>query len=334
MNQAAYEDRQLGRAARLLAQHPMLTNERDRRALIVAAGFGSLLPIVDLSGPPISATTGLLDVVRKQSRLEDGRLPFAAFLTAVAVIIGGTIGDEITTIVKELGEVTPVPSPVVEVQPSAMQEKIIGQNTLRPFDFLRQGARAGEAVARLTVPMGGGLQFGTGFLARPGLLVTNNHVLPDEEASRGAVAEFNLEAGLSAAGSPRLYRLAPSRYFVSDTQADITVVAIEAASDAETFVTLAKAAPAVGDRVNIIQHPQGGPKQVSLQDNRVTYCDHLRVQYRTATLPGSSGSPVFNDSWEVVAVHRAGGHLQRSDEDDLVFTNEGALYVLLDALLP
>lgn len=333
MNQATFEERQLGRAARLLAQHPMMMNERDRRSMIVAAGFGSLLPIVDLTGPPISAATGLLDVVRKQSRLEDGRLPFAAFLTAVAEIIGGTIGDEITTIVAELGEVTPVPSPVVEARPSVALEKIIGQNTLRPFDFLRQGARAGEAVARLTVPMQGGLHFGTGFLARPGLLVTNNHVLPDEKASRGAVAEFNLEAGLSAASTPRSYRLAPSRFFVTDIQADLTAVALEAAPDAETFVTLANAAPEVGDRVNIIQHPQGGPKQVSLQDNHVTYCDHARIQYRTATLPGSSGSPVFNDSWEVVAVHRAGGHLQRSHEDDLVFTNEGTLYVLLNSLL-
>ena len=33
------------------------------------------------------------------------------------------------------------------------------------------------------------------------------------------------------------------------------------------------------------------------------------VQYVTSTLPGSSGSPVFNDNWEVVALQHSGGKL-------------------------
>lgn len=30
------------------------------------------------------------------------------------------------------------------------------------------------------------------------------------------------------------------------------------------------------------------------------------LHYRTDTAPGSSGAPVFNDQWQVVALHRAG----------------------------
>ena len=36
-------------------------------------------------------------------------------------------------------------------------------------------------------------------------------------------------------------------------------------------------------------------------------CDYERLMhYRTPTEPGSSGSPVFNSKWEVVALHHAG----------------------------
>ena len=32
-----------------------------------------------------------------------------------------------------------------------------------------------------------------------------------------------------------------------------------------------------------------------------------RIRYQTNTEPGSSGSPVFNKDWRVVALHHAGG---------------------------
>ena len=47
----------------------------------------------------------------------------------------------------------------------------------------------------------------------------------------------------------------------------------------------------------------------SMQDNRLI--DYgaptdFRVHYRTPTEPGSSGSPVFNGGWELVALHHSG----------------------------
>ena len=57
----------------------------------------------------------------------------------------------------------------------------------------------------------------------------------------------------------------------------------------------------------IIQHPEGGPKQLSFFHNVVVHVGEGRVQYLTDTQPGSSGSPVFDRGWNVVALHHSGG---------------------------
>jgi V8-like Glu-specific endopeptidase len=46
----------------------------------------------------------------------------------------------------------------------------------------------------------------------------------------------------------------------------------------------------------------------------------------TDTMPGSSGSPVFADDWSVVAIHHAGGNLQKNSRGDRMFANEGVLF--------
>jgi len=58
--------------------------------------------------------------------------------------------------------------------------------------------------------------------------------------------------------------------------------------------------------VNIVQHPQGRRKEVSLHDNKVGYVYDKVIRYSADTEPGSSGSPVFNNQWELVALHHAG----------------------------
>ena len=63
------------------------------------------------------------------------------------------------------------------------------------------------------------------------------------------------------------------------------------------------------DRVAIIQHPGGHLKKISMQNNFVAYADANLVQYTTSTEPGSSGSPVFDDDFQVIAIHHSGGML-------------------------
>jgi V8-like Glu-specific endopeptidase len=54
----------------------------------------------------------------------------------------------------------------------------------------------------------------------------------------------------------------------------------------------------------VIGHPQGSPEiQLSLHDSVVLDVDEVHAHYRSPTEKGSSGSPVFDDRWRVIALH-------------------------------
>jgi endonuclease G len=62
-----------------------------------------------------------------------------------------------------------------------------------------------------------------------------------------------------------------------------------------------------GDPVNIIQHPEGAPKQYATVNNQLLDLrDDGFLLYETDTLEGSSGSPVFNRHWETIGLHHCG----------------------------
>ena len=83
----------------------------------------------------------------------------------------------------------------------------------------------------------------------------------------------------------------------------------------------------------IVQHPEGGLKQIAVTNNHVIGLTGDRVQYSTHTLPGSSGSPVFDDRWRVVAIHRGGGTLVKDATGRRVYANEGILGARMKAAL-
>jgi endonuclease G len=93
----------------------------------------------------------------------------------------------------------------------------------------------------------------------------------------------------------------------------------------------AEAIPTVGDGVTIIQHPKGEDKQIALNANEVLGQLNQHLFYTTDTEPGSSGSPVFNKDWRVVAIHHAGktdaeGGLVVNAKGDRKGANRGILF--------
>jgi endonuclease G len=64
----------------------------------------------------------------------------------------------------------------------------------------------------------------------------------------------------------------------------------------------------IGMNTNIVHHPDGRPKQVSIRNNYLLARGQAgkTLWYSTDTETGSSGAPVFNDDWDLVALHHYG----------------------------
>lgn len=211
-------------------------------------------------------------------------------------------------------------------------ERLMGLNDLIDVGFLEAGYLAARSVGRVFV-RGHGAHYGTGFLVSPSLLLTNNHVLASRQEAERGVIEFNYQAGIGGRTLlPAAFALEPGRFFVTDPDLDFTLVAVADRSqggdglDGFSWLRLSEAQGKVilGEKVNIIQHPNGEPKQLALRENQVVDLLEHFVHYAADTAPGSSGSPVFNDQWEVVALHHAGVPLR--DEQGRYLSVDGGVW--------
>ncbi|MDQ3705538.1 MAG: serine protease [Chloroflexota bacterium] len=114
--------------------------------------------------------------------------------------------------------------------------------------------------------------------------------------------------------------------FHTDPNLEYTVVELEGEPGRDFgWLPLEPRSIARDERINIIQHAGERAKQVSIQNNFVEYVGGDVVQYLTSTLPGSSGSRVLNDHWEVIALHHAGGNRREPTSQRRYFRNENIL---------
>ncbi|HSC92968.1 MAG TPA: S8 family serine peptidase [Gaiellaceae bacterium] len=192
-------------------------------------------------------------------------------------------------------------------------EKIIGTADFLDIRYLEAGVAAARAVCRIDIrdARGREIGYGTGSLVSPRLLLTNHHVLADAEVARRSGAEFDFQDGVD--GQPlqaTMFGLDPEAFFVADRERDFALVAVAAGEDALARFGVnplieAEGKAVVGEFVTIVQHPGGRKKQISLRENRIVDWLEFFLHYQADTEPGSSGSPVFNDQWEIVALHHA-----------------------------
>ncbi len=199
-------------------------------------------------------------------------------------------------------------------------ERLIGESDLVSINFLDRGRRAADAVCRIKLPMEGGHAYGTGFLVGPRLLLTNNHVVSSAAEAAQCEAEFGYEADLDGVvKEPVCFNLDPHTLFFTSPETDFTLVAVTPLSDGGVPLDRYGWLPLIplpgktvdGEWVSAIQHPNGQPKQIAIHASQIIKLDPATVavditrfiHYSTDTEPGSSGSPVFNDQWQVVALH-------------------------------
>lgn len=70
----------------------------------------------------------------------------------------------------------------------------------------------------------------------------------------------------------------------------------------------------VGLRMNVIQHPQGRKKEVVVQQNELKDVHTNVIHYYSDTDYGSSGSPVFDNDWNLMALHHARDPAESANE--------------------
>ena len=339
---AKLSDRDLKQLIVLLKDLPALANERSRQNLFYTAGLSKLTPMMDLSGPSISIAPQIVYFLENYGRFSYESEALGVFLNTMKEFVGVQQQDFLDRLLLDYDMMTPIAaSPRLDrwqgkENPADIFEKIIGENNLRPIAFLQQGLEVARSVAYIGVSGNGKRWSGTGFLVAERLLLTNNHVLPSRDLLSGSNFRFNYQE--NSRGEMQAfdeYKANETGIFYTNPDLDYTLVELEKAPG-ETWGWLRCRGGDIrrNDRINIIQHPYGQPKQISLQNNFVQYVGGNVVQYVTSTCKGSSGSPVFNDSWEVVAVHHAGGNISEPTTQQQYFRNEGILIQRILADLP
>ena len=244
----------------------------------------------------------------------------------VAFALDENPGDEALLQAKQHAPPPPVEGPATTKWSGApgQLEKILGdKSTLVPISYLELGVIRAKSVVRIKRADGSS---GTGFMTAGGILITNNHVLPDDASMVGAVVQFNYQRTVASLDAPfeefSIDTAVPLR-----TSKDNDWSAVRIKGDASKWgeLDMKPMTVKVGDHVNIIQHPGGAQKQISFVANVVAFVGGGRVQYLTDTLPGSSGSPVFDTDWNLIALHHSGGWLTEPNATtkSTYYRNEG-----------
>lgn len=199
-------------------------------------------------------------------------------------------------------------------------EAVLGRDRFQGMNWWLTGLQRCRAVARIENMFSEAV--GTGFLVAgkrlsPGLpdlvLVTNGHVLPEFLPYGEASAVFHGLVG-DGESTRRTFDVVKWWWYQPSTapDLDVTILELDAYPTEVTPIPLAPEMPRLGaktkPRAYVIGHPSGwDTPQFSLQDNLLIDYDERLVHYRSPTEPGSSGSPVFDSTWSLIAVHHAGG---------------------------
>jgi endonuclease G len=213
------------------------------------------------------------------------------------------------------------------------QEALLGTNDLVEASFIDRCRIVMTCVGRLRFTTPRGRSYATGFLIAPGLIMTNHHVFGTAEAAEGASIEFDYKydiAGKLTSGPE--FDLRPDLFFVADDDLDFAVVAVAPVStagarlDDRGYLRLngESGKAKEGDFVTIVQHPDGLPMRIALRENEVTRArlDEDVVWYQADTAHGSSGAAVFNDSFQIAALHSS-GRIKRNDRGEYALARGG-----------
>lgn len=310
-----------------------LGNPAARNALKAALNQDfAMNQIIDNGASPPLQYYADLNVMNPIDQLVDGSVPLRDWLRRAGELARMSQRVEADVFTKyETRIAAQVSGQIVMPDPKNLREvvnneDIVHRDDMVDFAFLQAGSFAGKSVGKLFVPRyenGAPVKengkarrtLGTGWLLTDQLVMTNHHVVHFRAQGEAPATD----ADLLLQGQNTIVKFDYNT--ADDNGEDATVAKLEAWDEKLDFAVLRLTNPVTRTPlkidptrivysdgiyvpVNIIQHPSGHPKRVALRNNLLTGADATTIRYFTDTLTGSSGSPVFNDSWEVIGLHR------------------------------
>src|ERR1044071_6255990 len=194
-------------------------------------------------------------------------------------------------------------------------ERAIGKNDSLYSNFTELIALTKRKVGRIVIIEDGKKTgYATGFMVSKRLLLTNWHVFRNKGMAEESEVQFFYEYDSQGYPlNPVIFKLDTTGFF-NNRALDYCFVAVQpmdvtgqVALASIGYLYLDRSLGKIGEvnveKLNVIHHPQGDYKQISIRENTFVGIEATKIFYETDTAQGSSGSPVFNDQWQVVGLH-------------------------------
>jgi len=225
-------------------------------------------------------------------------------------------------------------------------EKVMDKHKeIMPIEWLYNAIDSSRFICKVELNDGSS---GTGFLLKGGYVMTNHHVICKHSPDHETKCSFECKNTNECPNRARVllnyrdgqefftYDLDPVNGYFINKELDYSVIKIK--DDPKkpliewgyaSFETFKK--PQINNLVNIIQHPEGELKKIAMPDTVLSVWEEKNYLFYSAnTKNGASGSPVFNQDWQVVALHHAGvkavdGGMTINAAGDRAASNRGIL---------
>lgn len=196
-------------------------------------------------------------------------------------------------------------------------QKVLGREGVKSYKWMQTALDRARYVA--SIGLSADVIEGTGFLVKGNdlydawgedmVLLTNAHVISDQLSSAihpdDAVITFE---ALNATDNKEEYSIDSVLWSSPPDKLDTSILKLDKPVECALHYPVHPRLPnsQSGSRVYVIGHPLGGALSFSIQDNELLDHEVPLIHYHAPTEPGSSGSPVFNSQWKLIAIHHAG----------------------------